>query len=157
MKILLYIDSALSHLLAAWLCACKAYLPYVNAQPIIDIVRDGYGESLLYAVTALSHLAFVPKNGAVILKSGVLVSLTKVIKSGDPKIQLKAVDVIRNLAAAGADAHLVRAVVDELALMIQVRSPSRHSKSGSSRCEYEMIACTQSRLICRVLRLEVSS
>lgn len=96
---------------------------------LVEIVRDGFGESLMYAVSALGHLAFVERNAAAIIKSGVFVPLTNVLKNGDEKMQLKAVDVIRNISAAGADARLVRAVVDELVLMVGCKKHHRGSRA----------------------------
>lgn len=55
------------------------------------------------------------------------VTHAQVLKKDDPKVQIKAVDVIRNMAAAGADTKLVRAVVDELVSMVQVRGRGRES------------------------------
>jgi hypothetical protein len=48
-------------------------------QPLVNIVREGFGDTLLYAVTALSNLAYVPANRKAIIDSGVLVPLTQVL------------------------------------------------------------------------------
>ena len=87
--------------------------------PLVDIVRDGFGDGLGYAVSAIGHLAFVKENSKEIIESGVMVPLTNVLKEGDEKMQLRAVDVIRNISAAGADVKLVKAVVDELVMMVK--------------------------------------
>lgn len=59
--------------------------------PLVEIIRDGYGDGLGYAVSAVGHLAFVKENSRAIVESGVMVPLTNVLKGGDDKMQLRSV------------------------------------------------------------------
>ena len=83
--------------------------------PIVNSVRDGFGESLLYAISTVANLAFVEKNRDDIVDAGVMIPLTKILKEqGETPAKLKALDAVRNLAAAYADLRFAKLVVDEL-------------------------------------------
>jgi hypothetical protein len=74
----------------------------------------------------------------------------QVLKKADAKVQLKAVDVIRNMAAAGADTKLVRAVVDDLVAMVQVRVPD----ICLGVCEPVFSTCIACCLSCEIRRMD---
>ena len=84
-------------------------------KPVVRILREGIGKTLLMSVTTLCNLAFIPKNRKAIMEAGAISALNQVLKRGGPEHQLKAIDALRNITAAGADVKLARGVVGELA------------------------------------------
>jgi CRP-like cAMP-binding protein len=83
--------------------------------PVVNSVREGFGESLLYAISTVANLAFVEKNRDDIVDAGVMIPLCKILKEqGETPAKLKALDAVRNLAAAYADLRFAKLVVDEL-------------------------------------------
>lgn len=86
--------------------------------PVVKNLRESFGDTLLFAVTTLCNLAFLPDNRQAIVDAEAVPPLNQVLKRGDPDQQLKAIDAIRNIAAAGADLKLARIVVGELAHIV---------------------------------------
>ncbi len=85
---------------------------------VVQCLRESFGDTLLFAVTTICNLAFIPQNRQAIVDAGAVPPLNQVLKRGDPEQQLKAIDAIRNIAAAGADLKLARIVVSELATIV---------------------------------------
>lgn len=83
--------------------------------PVSNSLREGHGEIILYAISTIQNLAFVVQNRDPIIDSGVLILLTQILKEEkESPEKLKALDAVRNLAAARADLRFARIVVDEL-------------------------------------------
>ena len=83
--------------------------------PVVNAVREGFGEMRLYAISTVQNLAFVEENSRAIIEAGVLIPLTKILKEEqESPAKLKAIDAVRNLAAAHADLRFAKIVVDEL-------------------------------------------
>jgi hypothetical protein len=74
---------------------------------IFHSLQDGFGDNLFLALCVLSNLAFVPSNSKAIIDCGCLPFLTNIMRRGDDRERLKAIDVLRNLAAGSFDDRLI--------------------------------------------------
>jgi CRP-like cAMP-binding protein len=74
---------------------------------IVHNLRDGFGDNLFLALCVLSNLAFVAPNCKAIIDCGCLPSLTNIMRRGNDRERLKAIDVLRNLAAGPLEERLI--------------------------------------------------
>jgi len=98
--------------------------------PVVNAVREGHGELLLYAISTVANLAFVEENRDAIVDAGVMIPLTKILKEeGETPAKLKALDAVRNLAAAHADLRFAKIVVDELIEIVRNGAPEERLRA----------------------------
>ena len=84
--------------------------------PVTSTIREGVRENILFAISTVTNLAFVEENRDPLIDSGVLIPLTKILREEKEETleKLKAIDALRNFAAARADLRFAKIVVDEL-------------------------------------------
>jgi len=92
--------------------------------------REGFGETLLFAISTVQNLAFVKENRDPIIEAGVLIPLTKIMREdAETPEKLKAIDAVRNLAAARADLRFAKIVVDELMTIVKLGAEEERLRS----------------------------